>query len=228
MYCVTKSHLPEPHHLICLQLLMMTCLNHLQLLKICLMPVSYIGYRTPSIHKIMFFFCLVLQPDGVYNCKVCVEFSCSGPIPMEAHLNDKPHLDNLMRSNLKKLPLEQLTISSPTLPPQPEIQLIPTIVEKRVEKVWNHPTICGYTYDDSFSQLTTDEKIEILSPHFAFLGKEDPIPNLVKYFSMWAISDFVTLYKLICNQVCSRNFLKKVVKKLKKSVLNIFANFEGQ
>ena len=130
------------------------------------------------------FFCLVLQPDGVYNCKVCVEFSCSGPIPMEAHLNDKPHLDNLMRSNLKKLPLEQLTISSPTLPPQPEIQLIPTIVEKRVEKVWNHPTICGYTYDDSFSQLTTDEKIEILSPHFAFLGKEDPIPNLVKYFSM--------------------------------------------
>ena len=91
-----------------------------------------------------------------------------------------------MKNNFEKLTLGQLTISTPprSPPPRPKINLIPTSVEKRVEKAWNHQTICGYTYDDSFSQLTVEEKIEVLSPHFAFLGKEDPIPNFVKYFSM--------------------------------------------
>ena len=128
-----------------------------------------------------------MQPDGVYKCKVCPDFFCCGPIPMEAHLKGKPHNKSLMKNNFEKLTLGQLTISTPprSPPPRPKINLIPTSVEKRVEKAWNHQTICGYTYDDSFSQLTVEEKIEVLSPHFAFLGKEDPIPNFVKYFSMW-------------------------------------------
>lgn len=125
----------------------------------------------------------LLQPDGItYKCKMCEDFFCSGPIPMEAHLKGKLHLKNVAR----KLPMiEHLSIASPQ---RPKIDLITTTsvisVEDRVEKAWKHQTICGYTYDDSFSQLPLETKIQNLSPHFAFISKDEPIPNLVKYLSM--------------------------------------------
>ena len=42
----------------------------------------------------------MLQPDGSYKCKVCVDFFCCGRIPMEAHLKGKPHLKNLMKKEV--------------------------------------------------------------------------------------------------------------------------------
>ncbi|KAI9556511.1 hypothetical protein GHT06_016300 [Daphnia sinensis] len=125
----------------------------------------------------------MVQPDGSYKCKICIDFTCTGPIPMEAHLKGKSHFKNLIRNRLvESLPFEQLNIS----PPNQRVDSIPNYltVEERIEKAWKHQTICGYTYDDSFPSLSVGEKIEVLNPHFAFIGKDDPMPNFIKYLNM--------------------------------------------
>ncbi|XP_057373569.1 uncharacterized protein LOC130694513 [Daphnia carinata] len=124
----------------------------------------------------------MVQPDGSYKCKVCVDFTCTGPIPMEAHLKGKSHLKNWNKSHLvESLPFEQLNLSSPN-----RIDSIPidSTADERVEKAWNHQTMCGYSYDECFPSLSVGEKIEVLNPHFAFIGKDDPMPNFIKYLSM--------------------------------------------
>lgn len=102
---------------------------------------------------------------------------------MQDHLNGKSHLKNFLRySTAEKLSVEHLSISTPTR----KIHSISSAltVEERVAKAWNHQTICGYNYDDFFPKLSVEEKIETLNPHFAFIGKDDPMPNFVKYLNM--------------------------------------------
>lgn len=126
---------------------------------------------------------LVVQSDGSYKCKVCVDFTCTGPIPMGDHLKGKSHLKNFNRNRpVESLPFEQLNISTPNR----KIDFIPNAltVDERVDKAWRHQTICGYSYDESFPSLSVGEKIEVLNPHFAFIGKDDPMPNFIKYLSM--------------------------------------------
>lgn len=125
----------------------------------------------------------MVQSDGSYKCKVCVDFTCTGPIPMGDHLKGKSHLKNFNRYRLvESLPFEQLNISTPNR----KIDFIPNAltVDERVDKAWRHQTICGYSYDESFPSLSVGEKIEVLNPHFAFIGKDDPMPNFIKYLSM--------------------------------------------
>ncbi|XP_046638290.1 uncharacterized protein LOC124316402 [Daphnia pulicaria] len=124
----------------------------------------------------------LLQPDGSYKCKVCVDFTCSGPIPMQDHLNGKSHLKNLKTFPGRKFTFEQMNISAPT--PKVNYRQSSLTVDERIEKAWNHQTICGYNYDEFFSNLSIEKKIEDLNPHFAFIGKDDPMPNFVKYLSM--------------------------------------------
>ncbi|KAK4015925.1 uncharacterized protein LOC116925700 [Daphnia magna] len=125
----------------------------------------------------------MVQSDGSYKCKVCVDFTCTGPIPMGDHLKGKSHLKNFNRNRpVESLPFEQLNISTPNR----KIDFIPNAltVDERVDKAWRHQTICGYSYDESFPSLSVGEKIEVLNPHFAFIGKDDPMPNFIKYLSM--------------------------------------------
>jgi hypothetical protein len=123
----------------------------------------------------------VLQLDGSYKCKVCVGFTCSGPVPMHDHLKGKSHLKNLNKSPVRQLVFEpQNTIVAPEV----DRILSSLSVDERIGKAWNHQTICGYVYNESFSSLSLKKKIEVLSPHFAFIGKDDPMPNFVKYLSM--------------------------------------------
>ncbi len=101
---------------------------------------------------------------------------------MQDHLNGKSHLKNLKIFPGRKLAFEQITISAPA--PKVNYRQSSLTVDERIEKAWNHQTICGYNYDDFFSNLSIERKIEELNPHFAFIGKDDPMPNFVKYLSM--------------------------------------------
>ena len=102
---------------------------------------------------------------------------------MQDHLKGKSHLKNLNNNSTRRLDYEQLNIS--TSAPKVDHISCSLSVDKRIEKAWNHQTICGYNYDESFSSLPVNKKIEVLSPHFAFIGKDDPMPNFVMYLSMW-------------------------------------------
>jgi hypothetical protein len=102
---------------------------------------------------------------------------------MQDHLKGKSHLKNLNNFPERKFAFEQLSISTPE-PKDDSIQISST-VDERIDKAWNHQTICGYIYDESFSILSIEKKIEELSPHFAFIGQDDPMPNFVKYLSTW-------------------------------------------
>lgn len=95
----------------------------------------------------------VLQPDGSYKCKVCPGFICSGRIPMQDHLKGKSHLKNLNNFPERKIAIEQLSIFTPE--PKDDSFQISSTVDERIEKAWNHQTICGYIYDESFSSLST-------------------------------------------------------------------------
>ena len=96
-------------------------------------------------------------------------------------MKGKTHLKNLNNSPSRKLHFEQLTISTPAS----KVDYISKFltVDKRIEKAWNHPTICGYNYDESFSTFPVKKKIDVLSPHFAFIGKDESMPDFVQYFS---------------------------------------------
>lgn len=102
---------------------------------------------------------------------------------MQDHLKGKSHLKNLNNFPERKFAFEQLSISTPEPEPKDDSFEISLTVDERIEKAWNHQTICGYIYDESFSSLSIEKKIEVLSPHFAFIGQDDPMPNFVKYLS---------------------------------------------
>jgi hypothetical protein len=101
---------------------------------------------------------------------------------MQDHLNGKNHLKNLKTFPGRKLEFEPMTNAAPT--PKVNYHHSSLTVDERIEKAWNHETICGYDYDQLFSNLSIERKIEELNPHFAFIGKDDPMPNFVKYLSM--------------------------------------------
>lgn len=125
-----------------------------------------------------------MQPDGItYKCKACDDFFCSGPIPMQAHLNGKSHQKKVKLRGSASLNGSSLAQSPIRIFTQPK-QSYQIPVEERVENAWKHTTMCGYEYNDLFSQLSVNAKIEELNPHFAFISKNDPIPNLVQYLSM--------------------------------------------
>ncbi|KZS05827.1 Uncharacterized protein APZ42_030816 [Daphnia magna] len=114
--------------------------------------------------------------------ETATDASLASPIPMGDHLKGKSHLKNFNRNRpVESLPFEQLNISTPNR----KIDFIPNAltVDERVDKAWRHQTICGYSYDESFPSLSVGEKIEVLNPHFAFIGKDDPMPNFIKYLS---------------------------------------------
>lgn len=135
-------------------------------------------------------FVLVVQTDGSYKCQLCPDFQCTGPIPMQAHLSGKQHkkklLNNLPVKNVSTLEVGNVFSSSTKLSLNPSFSSGPKMsVEERVEQAWKHVAICGYEYDDSFATLSVDNKITALSSHFAFISKNDPIPSLVQYLSIW-------------------------------------------
>lgn len=106
---------------------------------------------------------------------------------MQAHLKGKNHQKNVKKSlqfGVFAGSPEQVNVSAQPPARRIKSKSTPTPVEKRVENAWKHETMCGYEYSDSFPQLSLSDKIEALNPHFAFISKDEPIPNLVKYLSM--------------------------------------------
>lgn len=100
---------------------------------------------------------------------------------MREHLNGKTHLKNIRKKEsfpFKKCRLDNI----PQLPVQSTIRTLSS-PERRVEKTWNHPIACGYKDDESFGVMSLPDKIASLSPHFAFIGIDDNIPNLIQYLN---------------------------------------------
>ena len=100
---------------------------------------------------------------------------------MREHLNGKPHLKNIRKkesSPTKKSRLDTM----PQMPVQSTVRVLSS-PEKRVDQTWRHPITCGYKDDESFSVMSLPDKIASLSPHFAFIGKDDKIPNLIHFLN---------------------------------------------
>ena len=136
---------------------------------------------------------LVPQPNGInYKCTVCDDFICAGLIPMKAHLVGKSHQKKLKLKNFQvtgyisnhEMDNCEVAPKSPDTRKSLIIDHPPSTVEKRIELVWNHPTKCGYEYAVSFAELSLSDKVSALSPHFAFISKDDPIPNLAQYLKL--------------------------------------------
>ena len=49
------------------------------------------------------------MPGGVFKCKSCEGFTCSGPIPFEMHVVGQKHLKNVQRN-------KEFATKSPDLP----------------------------------------------------------------------------------------------------------------
>jgi hypothetical protein len=145
-------------------------------------------------------FFLVLQPDGKsYKCSICDDGAIiSGQAPMKQHLSGMKHLKQVQRRNpLALRPLSAsptpISVASAVIKnraPSSDINmfspyspLVSLTAEESVDRAWNHPINCGYMYNDSFSILPLADKIKSLSPHFAFLAHDEPIPNLSKYLA---------------------------------------------
>lgn len=126
----------------------------------------------------LFPFCVVLRPDGKYSCTVCDSFSCTGVIPMREHLLGKSHQKALLRNPCapspqpRKLSFECVNSAPPSAPVAPE---------ERLERTKLHPIKCGYTANDAFSNLPLKAKINALNPHFAFIGHNENVPNLLAF-----------------------------------------------
>ena len=57
-----------------------------------------------------FLFLVVALPGGVFRCKFCEDFACTGHIPFEQHVVGQKHLKNVQRSK------ESSATKSPDLP----------------------------------------------------------------------------------------------------------------
>jgi len=138
----------------------------------------------------------LMQSDGSYICGVCENFTCTGIIPLKAHLDGQKHKKNLSRQVLAHGPLsfednlarnltsEKFEISSHQVLLE-KVEATPLLVqsdktvEQRVKEVWAHPYICNYRYGISFLNLSPLSQIEALAPHFGFIGGNEMIPQLL-------------------------------------------------
>ena len=71
-------------------------------------------------------------------------------------------------------------LAAPVLPSvKCSVQLAasPSVAE-RLQTARQHSYGCKFTYDDSFSSFPLDLKIGLLSSHLAFVGKDEPVPDL--------------------------------------------------
>lgn len=74
---------------------------------------------------------LVELPDGVFKCKSCEDFRCTGRIPFEQHLVGQKHLKNVHRRKDQSSPkstseASSLVVKSPTLtvPTSPALAVV--------------------------------------------------------------------------------------------------------
>ena len=103
---------------------------------------------------------------------------------MRDHLIGKPHQRSVTRNKLlMESPSKKTRVDNSEVHPPVKCASfqLPSSPEKRVAKAWKHPIACGYKDDDSFTLLPLEVKIAALSPHFAFISKDDKIPNLIQY-----------------------------------------------
>ena len=90
---------------------------------------------------------------------------------MLSHYNSKMHQRITMTSpsvssdETTSLPID---IEVPKMPP----------VEERLRTARNHSFTCGFHYHDSFTKFPLNLKVGLLSSHLAFIGKDEPIPDL--------------------------------------------------
>jgi len=95
-------------------------------------------------------------------------------IQLSAHFNSKMH----RRTSFPPSTICSDTIAETQLPPiDIEIPAMPPI-EERLQTARNHSFTCGFHYHDSFTKFPLELKIDLLSSHFAFIGKNEPIPDL--------------------------------------------------
>ena len=58
-----------------------------------------------------------------------------------------------------------------------QITALPT-VEERLRIARDHSHVCDFKYDESFPKFPLDFKLGLLHTHLAFIGKDEPIPDL--------------------------------------------------
>ena len=83
----------------------------------CCKPTSNSGHVSSkyefNINKMIWyqhsFFFIVALANGIFKCKICEEFKCSGNIPFEQHLAGQKHLKNVQR-------VKEATQSNPSSP----------------------------------------------------------------------------------------------------------------
>jgi len=122
----------------------------------------------------------VLQSDGTLQCKVCEGFFCSGIIPMKEHIAGQKHEKNVNQQKLleSKESKESIPVEARFL--QLSLQDRKT-AQQTVKEAWDHTTVCNYQYEENFITYSVDRQLEALSPHFAFIPHDEPIPLLNDY-----------------------------------------------
>jgi len=106
---------------------------------------------------------------------------------MNAHLAGQRHMKSIFRWE-KKLEQNESQLKK-LIEPEQETKPQTKSVEQRVKDAWNHGTLCSFEYDQSIASLGLERQLEALNPHFAFISKDESIPELNLYFD-WTVYSY--------------------------------------
>lgn len=138
---------------------------------------------------------LASQEDGnLMRCSTCPDFFCYGWVPFNAHVVGKRHLKNVLRYGGQAAAPQPPSLVKNSVPPatnsnsvgvpfdgqpRPAAETVETVEPaESIRRAWGHRAPCAFALDDDFAALALDRKVRALSPHFAFVAADRPLPDL--------------------------------------------------